>query len=866
MQKCSLQYAMVAAVLLLHCDTTLAQIKTDSTISKGLIPAFAFQRSDMVLQRAAQQNLPFDRVGRKFAILGLESGIFEAWAYPLKLLRNFRLSFFLQNSTRPIEVTDVVRSIAVSPEATSISYVHQSFTVKATYVAALNEPGAMIFLDVSAVAPLKIVCSFIPVMQPMWPAGVGGQYAYWDNDQKAYIISETRKLNNGMVGSPAATGISYTPAHMLSDSPYEFPIEIGNPADVKGHLIPIYLAGGKGPRDSVAAVYKRLAANPEHYYRESVDHFRELERNTLQIHTPVREIDLAFKWAKVSYDNLFVDNPDLGSGLIAGLGMSGTSGRPGFGWFFGGDAFINSFSIDSYGGYAMVKDALKFTQKWQRNDGKMAHELTQAASYVDWFGNYPYGYIHGDTTPFYLAAMYDYFMMTGDAQFVRESWSSLRRAYEWCRSTDANGDGLMDNRKAGLGALEFGALTNIETDVYLAAVWVRAAEAMQFLARAAGDTKMATQAAADFSKGREAFRKQFWDEGSGIYTYAFNEKNELVKEITPWSSVGLTWGIGDSAHSLASLERLGTADMKTDWGIRTISQQSKYYDPLNYNYGTVWPFVTSWVATAMFKNHLVLQGYDLLLSSVNHTFDHQLGAVAEVFSGNSNIPLGEAVAHQGFSSAGVVLPLVRGLLGLEGNASEKSVSFAPHLPANWDSVTVSNYRIGAATFSFDYRRMNGRLVIRVQAKNATGYTVELSPALGPGTIIRSVQLDGTDQRWSAGDAPHISSPKIVSKVVKELSTWEIRFEPTVELLLPGIDTAPGDAARGIQIISIRRRGNRLEVRAQGLVSTKYILHVTHPEMIEQVEGAQLDGDRLAVTVPDGISGEYVPLRFIIMLK
>ena len=88
---------------------------------------------------------------------------------------------------------------------------------------------------------------------------------------------------------------------------------------------------------------------------------------------------------EVVYDSLIVDHPELGKGLIAGLGASGTSGRPGFGWFFSGDAYINSFSINSYGAHTDVRDILAFNQKWQRQDGKMSHELSQAEGYIDWW-------------------------------------------------------------------------------------------------------------------------------------------------------------------------------------------------------------------------------------------------------------------------------------------------------------------------------------------------------------------------------------------------------------------------------------------------------------------------------------------------
>jgi uncharacterized protein (DUF608 family) len=82
--------------------------------------------------------------------------------------------------------------------------------------------------------------------------------------------------------------------------------------------------------------------------------------------------------------------------------------------------------------------------------------------------------------------MDDYYSMTGDVEFVRRSWSSLKKAYAWCLTTDEDDDGLMDNSKAGLGALEFGALTGIRTDIYLAAVWVKACEGIQCLAEVMG--------------------------------------------------------------------------------------------------------------------------------------------------------------------------------------------------------------------------------------------------------------------------------------------------------------------------------------------------------------------------------------------
>src|SRR4030042_4511569 len=85
-----------------------------STAQEGLIPAFPIEKDDLTLGRLAQLNTYFDKAGRGFAILALETGTFEAWAYPLKLLRNFEFSFLLQNSTRPIPARDIVRFVEVT--------------------------------------------------------------------------------------------------------------------------------------------------------------------------------------------------------------------------------------------------------------------------------------------------------------------------------------------------------------------------------------------------------------------------------------------------------------------------------------------------------------------------------------------------------------------------------------------------------------------------------------------------------------------------------------------------------------------------------------------------------------------------------
>jgi len=833
---------------------------------EGLIPAFPVEKSDIALERLARPGTPFDKVGRRFAILGEESGAFEAWAYPLKLFRNCQLSFFVGNSTRPIRAADIVRYVEVSPAVTTFTYTYQSFTVRAHYITPVREPGALILLEVDSTVPLTVVVGFIPVLQPMWPAGLGGQYAYWNRELKAYVISESTGKNHGMLGSPAGEGISYTPAHMLSDTPSEFKIEIPDPKQMSGKYIPIVMAGGKGAGDSVRAVYRRLLASPEKYYRETVAYYRNVRLRTLKIKTPQPELNLAFEWAKIAYDNLIVENPDLGTGLVAGLGASGNSGRPGFGWFFGGDAYINSLSLNSLNAYATVRDALAFTQKWQRQDGKMAHELSQAAGYIDWWNDYHYGYIHGDTTPYYLVAMFDYLRMSGDVAFIRQSWKSLKKAYQWCLKTDANGDGLMDNRKAGLGATEYGDFTGVETDIYLAAVWVQAIKGMQYMAEMMNDKRLAKQAGEDFKKARQAFDRKFWNEAKGMYSFAFNTQGEQVTEVSPWSAVGLMWQLGQPERSQQSLEKINSAELTTDWGVRSISIRSKYYQPLNYNYGAVWPFLTSWVTTAQFKHHQLLQGYATLMSTVRHTFDNQLGAVTEVFSGTHNVWPQEAVAQQGFSTAGVILPTVRGLLGLEADALQKRVQFEPHLPADWDSVMISNYRIGKSLWQFAYYRRKGKIFLQLVTKNASGYQLTFAPALGRDTRMESVTSNGETVSFELKPVPYLVQPQIVIPITKDTTQIVIKIRPTVEFLPVVFPTRTGDRNQGLKIVSLRYKTGEYVLKVDGLAGKTYELPLVNSSRVREVKGAQLQNDRLIITFPQSAAVEFVRKQVKVILR
>lgn len=837
------------------------------------IAAFDLDTGPPRLSRPAQPHQYFDRIGRRAALMGFEDGTFEAWVWPWKVLRQFHLQFLLGASTQPIPARDIVRRITVTPVATEITYAYESFTVRAVYLVPENESGALVLLEARTTAPLTIVAGFLPVLQPMWPAGIGGQYSHWDSEAKAFVISEGQRRARFLCGSPAAGGMTAPPAHMFADSPLQFRFDV-RPGDPPGRFIPIVIAGGEGlnPEETLA-LYRHLTTDGAALHAANVAAVRRLREQTVVVDTPDPQLNAALDWGRLALHHLLVENPALGRGLVAGYGLSGGSARPGFAWFFGGDACANSLALNSLGDFETVRDGLRFLQRWQRGDdhpirraspdaspadvGKMPHELTQSAALVDWWHAYRYGYNHADSTPWYLVAAGDYWRASGDAAFVRESWPSIAAAWRWCRGRDSDGDGLMDITGAGLGALEFGQYTGIHTDCYTAALYLQAARAMADLAAAAGDTAVKAEAEAALAAGPAALERRFWIEEEGIYAYGIAAGGERVRDLTPWPAAALAFGLADPDRSARMLRRLSGSAIATDWGFRTLSARSPLYQPLSYNYGAVMPFVSLLVNSAQFRHGFALPGWAALRALAAHAFDHGAGVVPEVFSGAANMKVGEAYHNQGFSTTAYVAPLLRGLLGLAPDAPAERLTFAPALPADWNFVRVGGVPLAGRRVDLDLRRTGSGLVL--DATLAGGEPVELafSPLLPPGTRVAGLAVNGVSATPVVTATPRGVAAACTVRLADAARIELILDEPPAVFLLPA-ETAVGGPDRGPRVIDQAWTGAGLRLEVEGQPGRAYAFGVTRPERVRDVVGAELRDGRLCFTIPGAPDETFVP--------
>ncbi|MBC7932043.1 MAG: amylo-alpha-1,6-glucosidase [Rubrivivax sp.] len=887
-------------LLLLSLSFAVAHARPLQAPASQLIPKFPFTKSGPELERRTHPGAFLDVLGRKSAVFGYEHRALEAWTYPLQILDGFELSFRLEGYPLEFRASDTSALINVRPEATTITYTHAAFTVRQTIFAPTGEPGVVMLIEADSALPLGVTVRFRPRLKLMWPAGLMTGSLGWDENERAYFITEESRRFVGIVGSPAARDASVMPyQEEPRDVPAQFLIDVP-PGELKSNFIPIVIAGSVKGRDDARATYLRLLTSARELYEKNVEHYKRLLNETTTIATPDARVDEAFAWAKIGIDKGMVENPLLGTGLVAGFRTAGESERPGFAWFFGRDSLWTALAVTSYGDFQTTRTELDFLKKFQRADGKIPHEISQSASLIPWFTDYPYAWASADATPLYIIAHADLLRASGDVKFTRDNWQSILKAYRFTAATDTDGNRLIENTGAGHGWVEGGALYPPHEEIYMQGLWVEALYALEEMAALLKDEKLASETRAAAERTTEAVEKTFWLEERGFYAFATSgprtgprkadpgpnrdarqarmnelDKSKLVDEDTVLPAVPLWWGVLDEERAQSEIDHIGSGHIATDWGARIISDESRLYDPLSYHHGSVWPLFTGWASMGAYRYGRPHIGFQALMSNVLLRRQGALGYVTELLSGDFNAPFGRSSHHQVWSEAMTVTPMLRGLLGIEVSGSGTSVSFAPQLPADWNSVEVRRVAVGSSTLDFSLARANGQMTIKVRAsagtdRRASGTTfVEIAPAFPLDARIRSVKVDGRAADFEIEREGDVQRVEIYLDVQRQADVV-INYEGGSDVYSPFETPAPGARSKSLRVLRSHAEGGALRLLLEGRGGRTYALHLKTPYAVGVGDGfsakrVAADGYLLTVTF-DSSTDKYVRREVIVPLS
>jgi glycogen debranching enzyme len=871
----------------------VAYSQTPAPVFHSITP-IAFDTSGPVIRAHAETEKPFTVAGERAVVLGQQNGVFEAWPLPVKLLSHMTIEAEIEGYTVPIDVNQQAAAIEVRPDRTIITYSHIGFTVRQIMFSPGDVPagtGPVVLYEFDCVHPTEFTFRFTPELRWMWPErneGVPGME--WVAGPLAAptakepgpsgAISGVPLPNHGyyvlhadypdLAGAVTIPGAQPGILAPYQERPQVHPVELRlhiDPARDRGKLFPLLMAVGMNKESAsnaaLGATLQHLNESIAALHEKHSETYKKLLASSVSVETPDETLNEAFQWAVVSIEQLKAKAlPDNETALVAGYYASADSARPGFGWFFGRDALYTLFAVNSYGNFALSKSELEFLIKRQRNDGKIMHEWSQTAAFIDW-RQFPYMYAAADATPLFLLAMVDYVRSSGDIAFLTAHRDAVEKAWAF-ETGHADSNGIYDNRQ-GTGWVESWPGGMPHQEVYLAFLDQQASGAMGLLEDLLHDSANAQAARSRGDAIAKTIRAQFWDKDRSCYAFSRNADGSLDRTSTVYPA--LAWWSGKALAGDASiptetgtcLQQLAGHALNTDWGLRDVANDEKIYDGMSYHQGSVWPLFTGWAAIAEYRGKQPLAGYQLLMENANLTKTQDLGSVTELLSGDTFVPFGRSTSHQLWSSAMLITPTLRGLFGIDIDAQTKTITVNPHLPASWNHAAVRNLKLEGGIASLDFRRVGSTVEVKLVSSDSPNWRLRSGTAdVEPGSTTNTPVSSNT--RIPAGSVVRVAVPALeIDPTLSTLSATSSEPLPDwVMMSLPNRPVLPGSRTSRFRIVHTEYGDRSLKLVAEGIAGSEAVLSLVRHA---QINLKPLSGStEVSIGVSDGAQVSAIPLK------
>lgn len=656
----------------------------------------------------------------------------EGWAYPLQVFRGLKPSFRFAGASSNIASAPLLRRIEYTPTTVVRTYVGADFTVQETLFVPKDLPGAVLTYTIDSKRPIQIELRFVPVLDLMWPVATGGQEIHWLPDANAYLMDEPTQRFHALLGSPDAVlhdDLINTNAPLTSEHTLRMTLRAAKTVRV------VMAADTRGAKET-QDLYERLISGSA--VLEADAEQREYQRagTAMRIDTPDAEVNQALAWSQLALDQAWVCNPTLGCGLVAGYGPSrGLARRPQYAWFFAGDALTTMHTLLLTGEFTRTREALLFLMRYQDANGMMWHEMSQSASYVNWVKDYPYMFPHVDITFQFLSMLGEYANATGDTQFLRDHWSNIDGAYRYCSSLIDPADGLP---KVPVGKEGSDEQEHPREELSLAVSWVEASRAFANLAELTGHSDLAQQAQTASLRASTIIPSHFWNGQRKFWSSGIlkNGQPEEAMHLPPLASLSLL----SAAQQDEALDRVASPEFETAWGTRGVGSASKNFDPSSYATGSVWATSTAAAALELWQGNRADAAWKVWRTLLPWLKLDAMGHIHETLSGSSFHPQIESVPEQTWSSAMFVSSFLQGVLGEQPDAEHHRLTIAPHLPAEWEYLSVQRLRIGSTTMNLMLHRSTNLIELQVRSEG-TPIDLTFIPMLPQGARFTMAQID-----------------------------------------------------------------------------------------------------------------------------
>jgi glycogen debranching enzyme len=406
------------------------------------------------------------------------------------------------------------------------------------------------------------------------------------------------------------------------------------------------------------------------------------------------------------------------------------AGVPWYNTAFGRDAIITSMEV-LWMAPALIKDVLHFLVATQAQEekaekdaepGKIIHEMRD--SEMANTGEVPFKQYYGtiDATPLFLMLAGMYYKQTGDAETIRNIWSSIKEAVDWIdHYGDIDGDGFVEyQHKSENGLTNQGwkdsydsimyangdlckppiALCEVQGYVYAAKKYTAV------MAHALGETEYARKLENSAETLFKNFNDKFWDEELGAYVLALDGDKNPCKVLASNSGQCLFTGIAEEGRARKVAKQMLSEKMFSGWGVRTLSSEEVRYNPMSYHNGSVWPHDNALIGSGLAKYHCTDEALQILNGLFHASLFIDLQRMPELFCGferrRKEGPTAYPVACSPQAWAvGTVFMLLQACLQLEIDGVNKRLLFnKSKLPPFMQQLRINNLKLGEYNCSF----------------------------------------------------------------------------------------------------------------------------------------------------------------------